>query len=253
MVIVYADSALGSWLKDTDHRVKATPELGLKDQCEGLPWHFKVLSASLKTHAIGGKTASADDHLCASLGALPIEGQTTFSASTAEPEFSLENDVSQKSGGALNGEITVFAPARFEYDLKGCQGIDTGDPITTCAKAFGRNAGGNGAWQIGFSLDAASKDAENATLTWALDSPAVGFVDADDAVCNVQEIWHGLTPGKNEQQVPLAKLAGTEPVTLTFTGDSQFAEDQGGRPATLAYDWTYSMVIQRVDETGAPL
>ena len=247
LVVVYANASLAA-----DRRITDNPELGLRDQCEGLPWHFKVLSASLKTHAIGGKTASGD-HLCASLGALPIEGQTTFTAATSDPEFSLENDVSLKSGGALAGEITVLAPARFEYDTKGCEGIDTGDPITTCARAFGRNAGGNGAWEIGFSFDAPSKDAENATLTWALSSPSVGFVDATDEVCNVQEIWHGLSPGRNEQQVPLAKLAGTEPVTLTFTGDSQFGEDQYGKPATLAYDWTYSMVVQRVDETGAPL
>jgi hypothetical protein len=31
------------------------------------------------------------------------------------------------------------------------------------------------------------------------------------------------------------------------------AEDQWGRPATLHYDWTYRMTIQRVDENGNPL
>ncbi len=252
MVVVYANSGLGSW-KAGEHSIKDNPELGLSDHCDGLPWHFKVLSASLKTHAIGSRSASSQASICATLAGLPVTGQQTFSAATTQPEFSLENDVTQKSSGALTGQITVFGDAMFGYDLVGCQGISTGDPITTCAKAFDRKAGGNGAWEIGFSLDATSKDAENATLTWAIPNPSVGFVDADDSVCNVGEIWDGLASEKEQQQVPLAKLAGTEPLTLTFTGDGAWAADAIGDPATLAYDWTYSMVIQRVDELGQPL
>ncbi len=42
-------------------------------------------------------------------------------------------------------------------------------------------------------------------------------------------------------------------MTLSFTGDSTWTEDQAGKPATLSYDWTYAMVIQRVDEEGRPL
>jgi hypothetical protein len=41
-------------------------------------------------------------------------------------------------------------------------------------------------------------------------------------------------------------------VILTFHGNDQWAEDQLGRPATLAYAWTYKMTIQRVDENGEP-
>ena len=80
-----------------------------------------------------------------------------------------------------------------------------------------------------------------------------GFVDYDDSVCTVQDIWHPLTLGKTTQEVPLELFAGTQPFLLEFKGDDQFTEDQWGRPATLNYDWTYRMTIQRVDEQGNPL
>lgn len=251
LVVVYANSALGTW--KSRHRIEDTPTLDLADHCEGLPWHFKVLSASLKTHAIGGRTGSSQESLCAILAGFPIEGQTTFNAATSEPAFSLENDVSVKTGGALGGAISTRAPATFGFDLKGCQGIDNGDPITSCATAFDRKAGGDGMWQIGASVSATSKDAETATLTWYIADPSIGFFDAADAACNVSEVWHGLEPEKEKQQIPMKQLAGTDPVTLTYSGDSAYTADELGKPATLAFDWTYAMTIQRVDETGQPL
>ncbi len=251
LVVVYANSALGG--SAGRHLQDASPELGLRDTCEGLPWHFKVLSASLATHAVGSRTASAD-HLCAALAGLPISGQTTFNAATAGPApFTLADDVTQQTGGALGGAIGVRAPATFGYDLKGCSGIDGGGPITSCATAFDRSAGGDGLWQIGFSLSAASKDSQTATLSWYLADPSVGFFDADDSACNVQEIWHGLDTGRNQQQIALSELAGTDPVTLTFHGDDSWTTDQLGAPASLAGDWSYAMTVQRVDENGNPL
>jgi hypothetical protein len=250
MVVVYANSSLlphGQY-----HRVQGNPELGLRDSCDGLPWHFKVLNATLQTHAIGGKTGS-DDQLCGSLAGLPIHGQTDFTAARADDDFSLDHDVKANSFGALIGEISVRAPAKFSYTENGCQGLDSGGAIVPCSKAFDRFAGGDGNWSIGFSIDAASKDAGTATLTWALSAPEIGFVDFTDDVCNVQDIWHPLTPGKNKQEVPLATFAGTDLFALTLKGNEQYSEDSYGRPATLAYDWTYVMTLQRVDENGNPL
>ena len=95
--------------------------------------------------------------------------------------------------------------------------------------------------------------AQSAELTWSLLDPDPGFFDADDSVCNVFSIWKGLENERQEQQVPLKTLAGTEPFTLTFDGDVQYTADQQGQPASIAYSWKYSMTLQRVDEQGKSL
>ena len=59
--------------------------------------------------------------------------------------------------------------------------------------------------------------------------------------------------GKNHQEVLLKDLAGTDLFLLTFTGAGRWTEDALGRPAMVAYDWTYKMTLQRVDERGNPL
>jgi hypothetical protein len=125
--------------------------------------------------------------------------------------------------------------------------------VSPCSTAFDRAAGGDGQWSIGFGIDAESKKAQNATLTWWIQDPSVGFIDFGDDVCNVAEIWHPLASEQQKQTVALAQFAGKAPFTLHFDGDTQFTEDSLGHPATLAYDWTYDITLQRVDDQGNPL
>ena len=245
MVIVYANSSL-----DDNHYVEGTPEIGLRDSCEDLPWHFEVLDASLETHANGGMPGSGQ-HICGAIAGMPISGQTDFKASTLENTFDRSNDITMQPNGKLQGEIGVRAPAKFAYNLNGCELLQ--DPPVACSTAFERNAGDDGHWDIGFSMEAASKDAESATLNWWIEDPSVGFFDASDEVCNVFEIWHAMENGADEQEIPLEQLSGTEPVTLYFHGNDQWTETQLGQPAHLAYDWTYILSIRRVDESGNPL
>jgi hypothetical protein len=155
------------------------------------------------------------------------------------------------SRGAIDSNLKIRVPAQFTYDEVGCN--TSTDPVSTCATAFDRAAGGDGRWSIGFSIEAESKQAQNATLTWWIQDPTVGFIDFGDDVCNVSEIWHPLSLEQQKQTVPLAQFAGKAPFTLQFDGNAQFTEDSLGHPATLAYDWTYDMTLQRVDDQGNPL
>jgi hypothetical protein len=237
LVIAYGNARLD------DAWISGTPELGLRDRCDGYPWHFKILNASLETRADGGMNAGGD-HECDDL---PIHGETKFMVATADNDFSREHDVARDGSGALEGELATSGDAGFFYTLSGCQGSS---PKTPCSTVFER---GGGKRNLSFTFEAASPKAATAKLTWAIPNPSIGFVDYDDSVCNVQDIWHGLAPTKPEQEVPLAWFAGTTPFLLEFKGDDQFGEDQWGRPATLHYDWTYRMTIQRVDEQGNPL
>jgi hypothetical protein len=245
MVLVYANSSL-----EKEHRIEGEPELGLRDQCDDT-WHFKVLNAQLVTHTDGGRNGSSQDSICGVLAGLPIHGHESFTAQSAEPFFSTDNDLTTDAHGAIDSEIGVRVPAKFTYDEVGCT-LET-DPISPCSTAFDRAAGGDGQWSIGFGIDAESKKAQNATLTWWIQDPSVGFIDFGDDVCNVAEIWHPLASEQQKQTVPLAQFAGKAPFTLHFDGDTQFTEDSLGHPATLAYDWTYDITLQRVDDQGNPL
>jgi hypothetical protein len=237
LVVMYGGARLD------DEGIVGSPELGMRDRCDGFPWHFKILNATLETRADGGMTAGGE-HEC---DGFPIQGETVFNAANADDDFSLDHDVKPGYGSALEGEIETQGDAMYGYTLSGCQ---DDDPMVSCSTAFERGAG---KWPIGFEFEAPSPKAATAKLSWIVGDPSIGFVDYDDSVCNVQEIWHPLLREKTQQDVPLAWFAGTTPFILEFKGDDQFAEDQWGRPATLHYDWTYRMTIQRVDEHGNPL
>lgn len=254
LVIVHANASLANTKADGyqgSHVISGEPELKLRDSCgEDFPLHFRILNATLQTSTDGSKSASGD-HLCGSIAGLPISGHQTFTAATADDDFGPDNDVTLDDHGRMSGELYVRAPAVFTYDLKGCKVLP--DPPQSCTTSFERPAGGDGTWSIGFSLEAPSKDAPEATLNWALADPSIGFFDADDDVCNVQEFWHPLAAEKQRTTVPMELIRGTAPFAVTLEGNDQFTTDSYGKPASLAYSWKSVLTLQRVDAAGNPL
>lgn len=246
LVVVYANASTD----ERDSYVSATPTLDLKDECEGFPWYFKVKAASLETTTTASRTAGGD-HICGIIAGLPISGRQTFKVAGTDLPFSTEQTVGLGSGGALSGNVFVDAPATWAWTLRGCENLF--DAPQVCETSLERTPSPNGTWGIGFSLRAASPTAETAKLSWAIPDPDPGFVDADDGVCNVSSIWKAIDQGKEDQQLPLKTLAGTDPFTLTFSGDGQWTQDQLGKPANIAISWTASMTLQRVNADGNPL
>jgi hypothetical protein len=246
IVMVYANSSTKEW----DSYISATPTLDLKDECEGFPWYFKVRAVSLETDVNASRPAN-DDHICGSIAGLPISGQQTFRVGGTDLPFSTEQTVKVGFGGALDGAVFVKAPGQWNWTLHGCENLF--DTPQVCDRTLQRSPSPDGTWTVGFSLRAASASAQTATLSWAIPDPDPGFFDADESVCYVFSIWKAIDAGKEDQEVPLSKLAGTEPFTLTFDGDGQWTQDQLGKPASIAISWKYSITLQRVDAQGNPL
>ena len=244
IVIVYAAS---DPRLENGRRMTGNPELALKDECEGLPWRYKILSLSFTSHADGAKTAGAETY-CGLVAGRAIHGITDFKGGTTTPEFDPDNQIKLGYGGALTGDIGLRAPAAFAYTLTGCD-----DEKQYCTSVLNRPVLGDGNWSFGFSVEAESRTAKDATLTWVIADPSVGFVDYDPSVCNVEEIWKGLALADEQQTVALATLEDTKPFTLKFQGDKAWSADQAGKAAVITYDWTYEVKLQRVDEQGRPL
>lgn len=245
LVIVYAAA---DRRHENGKRMDGNPTLGLKDDCEtGLPWHFKVLNVNFTSLADGAKPGSATT-FCGLVAGRPIHGITDFQGGSSTAEFDPDNVIKLGYGGALEGDISVRAPASFTYTLTGCD-----DEKQYCSTAFTRPMGGDGMAPFGFALRAASRTAQDATLTWSIADPDVGFVDYGPEVCNVSTIWKALKLTDQQQTVPLATFEDLKPFTLHFQGSGSWNTDQLGEPAVISYGWTYDMTLQRVDEQGRPL
>ena len=211
-------------------------------------YYFKVLDAAMTTHTLADKT-NTEDQGCARSG-FPVHGGTTLSVSTADGAPPNELVKVSPTYSGLAGDFTVDPPGTFSYDLRGCQGQDTGGPVTLCQKTFDRRIDSQ---TIGFSFTAPSASAQNATINWLLPPASAGFVASDDSVCNVEEMFQGLTNEQKAQTIPMSTFMGTKPFTLNFSGQADWTSDQQHRPATIHHDWTYTIVVQRVDAAGHAL
>jgi hypothetical protein len=248
LVIVYASSALDG------RAIQGTPQIDLHDSCgDDLPWHYRVLGATLQTSTVGSKAGDATGmHPCGAIAGLPIREQQDFHVSTEEETFSPDNRIEAGDSG-LSGRISVHAPAVWHHAVEGCRGLTTSNPLGPCSRSFDTTPTPDGTWEIGFSIQAPSKDADTVTVRWWVPDPEVGFIDFRDEVCNVASMRHSLASTKVQQEIPLARLTGTDVFHLAFQGDGQWSTDSLGYPAQITYGWTYAFKLQRVDADGNPL
>jgi hypothetical protein len=220
------------------------PSFDLRDTCgDDQPLRYEVLSASLHATTQGSQSV---DQYCGS-----VSSTKTFEGQDSTLFFDAANKVVPIEAGkpALRGEIGTRVPAAWTHELHGCN--DDKDP---CSTTVTRSPGGDGKWPVSVLVEATSNDAPTATLTWAVDDPSVGFIDADPSVCNVTEFFQGLPNDARQQQVAMSTLRANGPTTLTLEGGPRsWNTDFTGDPAQLTYTWKYSMKLRRVDENGKPL
>lgn len=252
IVLVYANAKLTPKF-ESDGWITGTPELALRDTCETLPWHFKIQSATLTTHLDGSYPAGASQ-ACPSDGFL-IRDQVTFTAAAGAQGFDPEkNVVKQRNARSdlLDGRFQAKAPdATWNHTLTGCK-YPFQPEVQKCGATRTEHATGD--WTLGFSLQAESKKAKTATLTWYVGPIIGGYFDADDSVCNVTSIDQIIEDDTLvESQVSLEQLQSTKPFTLTLQGKTSWDRDSRGKQFSLTYDWDYAITLQRVNPDGSPL
>lgn len=242
LVLIYSNAKFGK-----DQRIDAEPEMKLRDRCDGFPYHYKVLSASFNQTTYAKSNVSFP---CSRLNGLT--GTNEFKGTGGAAPLDAENKL-EKGKYSLDGRIYTRVPASWTQTLSGCEYTDDLD-IIPCQTTKVETPRPDGTWQMGFSIRANSPDATTAKITWTIMDPSVGYFDADNSVCNFMEQWKGLDYEDQLQDVPLEKLASTAPQTYVFSGGPKhWNATQGGQAATIQFDWTHTVTVQRVDEDGAPL
>ncbi len=203
--------------------------------------YYRVVNATISYHT----TASAPDTLCGTQS-----GSKSFDGEFAETEFDPENAIMLKNG-RLSGEVQGRVHGRWHsHHLEGCKS-GPGGRVPCVADMPDRTPGLDGTKPVSFSVSDGASPGE-ARLSWGMDDPEVGFVDAGDDECNVH-VWSYFPQEVQQRTVSLDTLRSTEPITLNFNGTGHLDHDNAGRPASIDHTWSYSLTIQRVDSSGQPL
>lgn len=202
--------------------------------------YLKVIDASFETDT----HADMPSTLCGEVG-----GRRTFTGEFIPNEFSTEDSVTI-AGGQIDGMVTADVSARWHNELvRGCT-IENGKQ--PCEKSMpDRTPGDDGLWHVyaGFST---GDSPDEVRVTWAIPDPEVGFFDASDEECNAY-VYGNFPLELDSHQIPLTELQGEGPITLTYSGSTHIDKHAGHFPASIDYDWEYSLTVVRVDENGEPV
>jgi hypothetical protein len=222
--------------------------LVLRNLC--LPMYYKVLSASFTEHTTGSQ--GHDPQLCSS----GVSGDTTFSGTLSSPVFDPSFRIALQPGpfsNGLFGQIAPRVPAHWHYIVNGCNFPPPDFTEKPCSTNFDVVPQPSGTWPIGPSISNASLTATDVTLQWTVSNPSIGFVNGNDANCNVGDFSNSIPSSSTVQTLPLSTFLQKTPFTLHFQNSGHWTQDSLGHPATLDMTWSYTMQVQRVDENGDPL
>jgi hypothetical protein len=203
--------------------------------------YFEVLGASIETHTV----ASRPSPYCGEIG-----GRQAFSGSYSPQPFSPDDQLTLADGQVSGGVEAIVDAVWHDHLVYGCRAGGAG--AEPCEEAMpDRVPSGDGSWPINLSFGPAADPAE-LTLTWRMDDPEVGFVDAGDAECN-SHVWGYFPDEVRRRTISRASLQATGPITLTFVGSGHLDRHADVDPASIDHDWAYTVTVRRVDAQGRAL
>jgi hypothetical protein len=143
-------------------------------------------------------------------------------------------------GAPLSGGIWAKAATKISDQINGCRSGTSG--LESCSMSAADVALPN-PFNIGFTIQVPKPESGQATVHWLVVVPGVG--DPGKLPCGVG-IAANIPYDKTTQAMPLARLLSTEPQTFTYSDSMHFDQDLIGRPASIDYDWSYTITVQRV-------
>ena len=145
-------------------------------------------------------------------------------------------------GGRLHGGIWAKATLTVSDQFTEYKTDYATQKRVACSASYGPTRLPNPT-TIGFYIQVPDPASGEANPPVAGDRP--GVANPTDNNCNTTINGHPPND-KIVQTAPLSRLLSTGPQTYTFTQSVHLDQDSLGRPASIDYDWTYSITVQRI-------
>lgn len=203
---------------------------------------YRVVSASFNNHTSG---AMSTDQPCGSVsGTEDLGGSLT--GSLTDPDFKL----TREHDGDLDAGIFFDVDTSGTKELNGCT-----DPWGRADPCLVQRPNGkiNNKEMIGFRIEVDRFNPSVARLRWIIEEASIGYFDADDTVCNVDEFYNHVEIADQTTEVPVEKIKrGTHTFTNANT-KTWHVDQKTGHPAELLLDWSYTITLQVLDKDGNPI
>lgn len=224
-------------------KLEAQPRLALEDSC-GLP-HFRVVAADFSVHTDGSMSDPAAQACTSAVKGVEEYGGH-LDREVSDPSYALKRG----ADGRLTGELFFDLPADGTTALDGCtdpygdeQPCSTGRSIRPA----------DGLDTIGFQIEVDPKRPDEARLRWRIHEASIGYFDADDSVCNVNEFYDFAGSEQQVTVVPMDQLLRGRHVLSNHGTFHWDVDERSGKPADLNLGWGYDITVQVVDADGRPV
>jgi hypothetical protein len=229
-ILFYSTGGIGE--VDTDLRAQT------------LPINYRVLSASYSVRT----KASQPGGICAGFGGtsgtLMFSGDSNGVTQDIDSTHTIDGNVLDGSSlsGPLHGGIFAKATMTVGEQFAGCKTDYTTQHLVSCSVSYGPTTL-PGATTIGFHIQVPDPASGQANLQWQVNAPGAADASQDNCETSIQ----GYPPhDRTVQTAPLSQLLSTAPQTFTFTQSVHLDQDAFGKPASIDYDWTYTITVQRI-------
>jgi hypothetical protein len=222
-------------------RVTGDPKLKLEDTC-GLP-RFRVTAASFSLHTTGEMASDG-------CGATGISGTDDYGGQLASPVDDPEFRLVRKIDGRLQGDVFFDLPADGTTHLKGCTD-PFGDELPCATSRSIRKVTGTDT--IGFQIEIEPNRPQTARLRWHVDTADIGYFDADDSVCNVDEFYNYVDLDDELRTVPSEQLRHGTHTFINKGTKAWHIDAKTKKPAEITLGWGYSVTLQVLDQDGNPI
>src|SRR3954454_8096606 len=212
-------------------------EVNADFKAQALPFHYRVLDATFTTKSTGSQPGG----LCAPLGGTSGMAEIAGALGGAAQEIDTNKlDAVTPTTVPWEGQIYARVPAAVSTGIKGCT-LNSAVQVVPCEKSY-PNVPMAGPMSVGFNIWVDDPRSGDAKIHWLVPNLEIGGAQQ---TCGVM-IWRPVPYETFDQHVPLSKLLSATPETFTLAGSVHYDVDSNGKPASIDYDWTYTLTVQRM-------
>ncbi len=238
MVLIGTNSRIES-------NVQGAPQIKLQDECS-LP-RYKITAASFSIHTDGQTDDKVEQGCSTTVGGIKDYGGHLSGGPVVDPD----NRLKRSSDGLQRGDVWTDVDSAGTIKLKGC--VHPYEPEEAPCEVTREWGKVDHRDTIGFEFEISPAHPDVARLNWKVDAADFGYIDPDDSVCNVFEVFNHVPLALEVTEVPVEQL---QRGTHTFTNSNagfHFDKSAKNRQVDMTHSWSYSVTVQVIDADGNPI